>query len=51
MFHEGEKVMKIDLMDWNGEKSYALYDNFRVAEEKVKLLYPVVIILKLSIKH
>lgn len=37
MFYEGEKVMKIDLMDWNGEKSYALYDNFRVADEKVSL--------------
>lgn len=36
-FHEGEKVMKVDLMDWNGEKSYAIYDNFRVADEKVSL--------------
>lgn len=37
IFHEGEKVMKIDLMDWNGEKSYAMYDNFKVADEKVSL--------------
>lgn len=29
--------MKIDLMDWNGEKSYAIYDNIRVADEKVSL--------------
>lgn len=35
IFHEGKKVMKIDLMDWSGEKSYAIYENFRVANEKV----------------
>lgn len=29
--------MKIDLMDWNGEKSYAMYDNFRMADEKVSI--------------
>ncbi|XP_053097393.1 fibrinogen like 1B [Pangasianodon hypophthalmus] len=36
LLYGGEKVMKIDLMDWNGEKSYAIYDNFRVANEKDK---------------
>lgn len=33
--------MKIDLMDWVGEKSYAIYDHFRVADEKVS---PVIIL-------
>uniref|UniRef100_A0A3B4D989 Fibrinogen C-terminal domain-containing protein n=1 Tax=Pygocentrus nattereri TaxID=42514 RepID=A0A3B4D989_PYGNA len=32
----GENVMKIDLMDWNGERSYAMYDNFR---DKYRLYY------------
>ncbi|XP_053502224.1 fibrinogen like 1B isoform X3 [Ictalurus furcatus] len=36
LLYRGEKVMKIDLMDWNGEKSYAMYDNFKVADEKDK---------------
>lgn len=27
--------MKVDLMDWNGKRTYAMYDNFRVADEKV----------------
>lgn len=35
IFHKGEKIMKIDLIDWDGKKSYAIYDNFRVADEKV----------------
>lgn len=33
----GENVMKIELMDWKGERSYAMYDNFRVSDEKVWL--------------
>ncbi|KAI4877739.1 hypothetical protein NFI96_016174, partial [Prochilodus magdalenae] len=36
LLNRGENVMKIDLMDWNGESSYAMYDNFRVADEKEK---------------
>lgn len=31
----GENVMKIELMDWKGQRSYAMYDNFRVSDEKV----------------
>lgn len=31
----GEHTMKIELMDWKGGKSYAMYDNFRVSDEKV----------------
>lgn len=30
-----EYLLKIDLMDWTGEKNYALYDNFRISDEKV----------------
>lgn len=29
-----EYLLKIDLMDWTGEKNYALYDNFRISDEK-----------------
>ncbi len=29
--------MKIELMDWKGERSYAMYDNFGVSDEKVWL--------------
>ncbi|KAL7847221.1 hypothetical protein SRHO_G00222010 [Serrasalmus rhombeus] len=36
LLKRGENVMKIDLMDWNGERSYAMYDNFRVEDEKDK---------------
>uniref|UniRef100_W5L7T1 Fibrinogen like 1B n=1 Tax=Astyanax mexicanus TaxID=7994 RepID=W5L7T1_ASTMX len=36
LLNRGQNVMKIDLMDWNGQKSYAIYDNFRVADEKDK---------------
>lgn len=31
----GEHTMKIELMDWKGGRSYAMYDNFRVSDEKV----------------
>lgn len=36
LLRDGENVMKIDLMDWNGQKSYAMYDSFRVSDEKDK---------------
>ncbi|XP_051539593.1 fibrinogen-like protein 1 [Myxocyprinus asiaticus] len=36
LLSDGENVMKINLMDWKGEKSYAMYENFRVSDEKDK---------------
>ncbi|XP_063058416.1 fibrinogen like 1B [Engraulis encrasicolus] len=27
-------LLKIDLMDWNGEKSFAIYDRFKISDEK-----------------
>ncbi|CAI5769220.1 Fibrinogen C-terminal domain-containing protein [Podarcis lilfordi] len=30
---EGEKSLKIDLMDWNGKRRYAIYDNFQIKNE------------------
>lgn len=33
--------MKIELMDWKGERSYAMYDNFRVSDEKVCFFWPL----------
>ncbi|XP_035240260.1 fibrinogen-like protein 1 [Anguilla anguilla] len=32
----GENMMKIDLMDWKGERKYAMYENFRIADEEDK---------------
>lgn len=39
---EGKNLVKIDLMDWDGQKSYAFYENFRISGESVskrKILY------------
>ncbi|KAA0703953.1 Fibrinogen-like protein 1 [Triplophysa tibetana] len=36
LLHDGENVMKIDLTDWKGQKSYAMYDGFRVSNETDK---------------
>ncbi|XP_067113710.1 fibrinogen like 1B [Osmerus mordax] len=36
LLEEGENLMKIDLTDWTGKKSHAMYNNFRVADEKDK---------------
>ncbi|TRY83133.1 hypothetical protein DNTS_020650 [Danionella cerebrum] len=33
LLSDGDNVVKIDLMDWNGVKSYAFYENFRVSDE------------------
>ncbi|KAJ8391448.1 hypothetical protein AAFF_G00089220 [Aldrovandia affinis] len=33
---EGQNLMKIDLMDWNGERNYAMYENFRIGDEEDK---------------
>ncbi|XP_018610719.1 fibrinogen like 1B [Scleropages formosus] len=32
----GENLMKFDLTDWSGEKTHALYENFKIADEKDK---------------
>ncbi|XP_042564461.1 fibrinogen like 1B isoform X3 [Clupea harengus] len=29
-----EYLLKIDLMDWKGETNYAIYDNFKISDEK-----------------
>ncbi|XP_045066283.1 fibrinogen like 1B isoform X4 [Coregonus clupeaformis] len=31
---DGENLVKIDLMDWSGEKTHVYYQNFRITEEK-----------------
>ncbi|XP_061074060.1 fibrinogen-like protein 1 [Conger conger] len=36
LLREGENLMKIDLMDWKGERNYAMYENFRIADEEDK---------------
>ncbi|KAG8007971.1 Fibrinogen-like protein 1 [Nibea albiflora] len=38
---EGKNLVKIDLMDWDGQKSYAFYDNFKITNEadKYRLQY------------
>ncbi|XP_073336053.1 fibrinogen like 1B [Pagrus major] len=38
---EGQNLVKIDLMDWNGKRNYAFYENFRIADEadKYRLQY------------
>lgn len=32
----GESSLKIDLMDWHGERRYAIYENFQLANEQVR---------------
>lgn len=41
LLSEGQNLVKIDLMDWDGEKNYAFYDNFRITDEadKYRLQY------------
>lgn len=34
--HEGKNLVKIDLMDWDGQKSHAFYENFRITDESVR---------------
>lgn len=33
LLSEGKNLVKIDLMDWDGQKSYAFYENFRISGE------------------
>ncbi|XP_054698537.1 fibrinogen-like protein 1 isoform X2 [Grus americana] len=35
----GENSLKIDLMDWHGERRYAVYENFRLANEQLCKIY------------
>lgn len=30
--------MKIDLMDWDGQRSHAFYENFRITDEAVRII-------------
>ncbi|XP_031610013.2 fibrinogen like 1B [Oreochromis aureus] len=41
LLSEGKNLVKIDLVDWDGERSYAFYDNFRITNEadKYRLQY------------
>lgn len=35
-----ENMLKIDLMDWHGEKRYAIYENFQIKNEQVRIKKP-----------
>ncbi|KAK9536595.1 hypothetical protein VZT92_006364 [Zoarces viviparus] len=41
LLSEGKNLVKIDLMDWDGQRSYAFYENFKIADEadKYRLQY------------
>ncbi|KAM7374390.1 hypothetical protein PAMP_007048 [Pampus punctatissimus] len=41
LLSEGKNLVKIDLMDWDGQRSYAFYENFRITDEadKYRLRY------------
>ncbi|XP_038564451.1 fibrinogen like 1B [Micropterus salmoides] len=41
LLSEGKNLVKIDLMDWDGQRSYAFYENFRISDEadKYRLQY------------
>ncbi|NXO87720.1 FGL1 protein, partial [Sitta europaea] len=34
LLSRGENSLKIDLMDWHGERRYAIYENFQLANEQ-----------------
>ncbi|KAK7926178.1 hypothetical protein WMY93_008488 [Mugilogobius chulae] len=36
LLSEGKNLVKIDLMDWDGHKNYALYENFKISAESDK---------------
>ncbi|XP_034539633.1 fibrinogen-like protein 1 [Notolabrus celidotus] len=41
LLSEGKNLVKIDLMDWDGKRSHAFYENFRITDEadKYRLQY------------
>ncbi|XP_070840002.1 fibrinogen like 1B [Chaetodon trifascialis] len=41
LLSEGQNLVKIELMDWDGKRNYAFYENFRIADEadKYRLQY------------
>uniref|UniRef100_A0A672HBU7 Si:ch211-287a12.9 n=1 Tax=Salarias fasciatus TaxID=181472 RepID=A0A672HBU7_SALFA len=41
LLSEGQNLVKIDLMDWDGQRSHAFYNNFRITNEadKYRLQY------------
>ncbi|XP_041808878.1 fibrinogen like 1B [Chelmon rostratus] len=41
LLSEGQNLVKIDLMDWDGKRNYAFYENFRITDEadKYRLQY------------
>ncbi|XP_044077761.1 fibrinogen like 1B [Siniperca chuatsi] len=41
LLSEGRNLVKIDLMDWEGQRNYAFYENFRITDEadKYRLQY------------
>ncbi|XP_056254390.1 fibrinogen like 1B [Seriola aureovittata] len=41
LLSEGNNLVKIDLMDWDGQRSHAFYENFRITDEadKYRLQY------------
>ncbi|KAM6985142.1 fibrinogen like 1B [Aplochiton taeniatus] len=43
LLSEGKNLMKIELMDWGGQKTHAFYENFRISneEDKYRLQYGV----------
>ncbi|XP_060942043.1 fibrinogen like 1B [Limanda limanda] len=36
LLSEGKNLVKIDLMDWEGERSHSYYENFRISDEADK---------------
>ncbi|XP_056141132.1 fibrinogen like 1B isoform X2 [Lampris incognitus] len=34
LLSEGKNLVKIELMDWKGERSHAFYENFRISDEE-----------------
>ncbi|XP_074529231.1 fibrinogen like 1B isoform X2 [Halichoeres trimaculatus] len=43
LLSQGKNLVKIDLMDWDGKRSHAFYENFRITDEadKYRLQYEI----------